>query len=145
MLVVVPLTIEQLGFSTDVELEIQDGHIVLRALRHARAGWEEVLHVQAWRRSPSRRCSIAVRQQVRPDHLQARVNTTARMIAWGGQPSGAAAGRTFAELFDVRTALVIVAAGVGVSAVYGWFSPLRAPLAPPASADDTRQQVQREQ
>jgi predicted MFS family arabinose efflux permease len=68
---------------------------------------------------------IALRQQVTPDHLQARVNTTARMVAWGGQPFGAAVGGLLAELFDVRSALLIVAVGVLISAVYGWFSPLR--------------------
>ena len=36
------VVLEQLGFSTDVELEVQDGQIVLRPLRHARAGWEEI-------------------------------------------------------------------------------------------------------
>jgi MFS family permease len=70
---------------------------------------------------------IALRQQVTPDHLQARVNTTARMVAWGGQPFGAAAAGALAEALDVRSALMIVAIGVGVSAIYGWFSPLREP------------------
>jgi len=68
---------------------------------------------------------IALRQQVTPDQLQARVNTTARMIAWGGQPFGAAAGGALAEALGVRTALLIVAVGVGLSALGGWFSPLR--------------------
>jgi hypothetical protein len=70
---------------------------------------------------------IALRQQVMPDHLQARVNTTARMIAWGGQPFGAAIGGALAEVFDIRTALLLVAIGVGLSALLGWFSPLRVP------------------
>jgi MFS family permease len=68
---------------------------------------------------------IALRQQVTPDHLQARVNTTARMVAWGGQPFGAAVGGALAEAFDVRTALLLVGAGVAASVVYGWLSPLR--------------------
>jgi MFS family permease len=68
---------------------------------------------------------ITLRQQVTPDHLQGRVNTTARMIAWGGQPFGATIGGFLAEALDVRMALLIVASGVGVSAVVGWFSPLR--------------------
>jgi MFS family permease len=79
---------------------------------------------------------IALRQQVTPDHLQARVNTTARMIAWGGQPFGAAAGGALAEARDVRTALMIVAIGVGVSTIYGWFSPLREPPIAHAPAID---------
>jgi hypothetical protein len=76
---------------------------------------------------------IALRQQATPDHLQARVNITARMVSWGGQPFGAAAGGALAEILDVRAALLIVAIGVGLSTVYGWFSPLR-DEAPPASA-----------
>lgn len=35
---------------------------------------------------------IIVRQTLAPDHLQSRVNTTARMITWGGTPIGALAG-----------------------------------------------------
>jgi hypothetical protein len=61
------------------------------------------------------------------------VNTTARMVAWGGQPFGAAAGGLLAELFDVRTALLLVAISVAASAVYGWFSPLREPIEPAAA------------
>lgn len=76
---------------------------------------------------------IALRQQATPDHLQARVNITARMVSWGGQPFGAAAGGAIAEVLDVRAALLIVALGVGLSTLYGWFSPLR-DEAPPASA-----------
>jgi MFS family permease len=72
---------------------------------------------------------ITLRQQVTPDHLQARVNTTARMVAWGGQPFGAAVGGVLTELFDIRIALLIVAGGVALSAIYGWFSPLRDPKA----------------
>lgn len=81
---------------------------------------------------------IALRQQVTPDHLQARVNTTARMVAWGGQPFGAAVGGALAEAFDVRVALLLVAGGVALSAVYGWFSPLRdpePPVVPEATAE----------
>jgi MFS family permease len=68
---------------------------------------------------------ITLRQQVTPDPLQGRVNTTARMIAWGGQPFGATIGGVLAEAIDVRMALLIVASGVGLSALFGWFSPLR--------------------
>jgi MFS family permease len=68
---------------------------------------------------------IALRQQVTPDHLQSRVNTTARMIAWGGAPFGAALGGLIAEATDIRTAYLVMALGVAASAVVGWFSPLR--------------------
>lgn len=47
------------------------------------------------------------------------------MVAWGGQPFGAAVGSALAEALGVRPGLLIVALGVGVSAVLGWFSPLR--------------------
>ncbi|MCR1782715.1 MFS transporter [Nocardioides carbamazepini] len=67
---------------------------------------------------------IAARQRVTPDHLQARVNTTARMIAWGGTPFGAVLGGLTADLVDVPTALagaavlllvsLVLAAGTGL-------------------------------
>ncbi|MFV9504810.1 MAG: MFS transporter [Oscillochloridaceae bacterium umkhey_bin13] len=68
---------------------------------------------------------IAARQRVTPDHLQARVNMTARMLAWGGQPFGAALGGLLADLLDIRLALLIMASGVALSAWYGLRSPLR--------------------
>ena len=36
--------------------------------------------------------TISLRQIVTPDRLQSRVNASARLIAWGGQPFGAAVG-----------------------------------------------------
>jgi MFS family permease len=60
---------------------------------------------------------IAYRQQVTPDHLQSRVNVVARMLAWGGQPLGAAIGGALAALLDVRTAILVTSAAVGVAAV----------------------------
>jgi hypothetical protein len=68
---------------------------------------------------------INLRQLVTPDHLLSRVNTSARMIAWGGTPFGAALGGVLAEYTDIRTTFVIMALGVGASAVLAWFSPLR--------------------
>ncbi|GAA0423377.1 MFS transporter [Acrocarpospora corrugata] len=55
---------------------------------------------------------IIERQEQTPDELQGRVNTTARMIAWGGQPAGAALAGTLAELTSARTALLLVAGTV---------------------------------
>ncbi|GAA3086584.1 MFS transporter [Streptosporangium carneum] len=52
---------------------------------------------------------IVERQEQTPDHLQGRVNTTARMIAWGGQPAGAALAGALAELTTPRTALLTTA------------------------------------
>lgn len=68
---------------------------------------------------------IALRQLVTPDRLQSRVNASARMVAWGGQPLGAVTGGLLAQATSVRTALLIVALGVGSSAALGWASPLR--------------------
>lgn len=68
---------------------------------------------------------ITVRMQVTPDALQGRVNTTARMIAWGGQPLGAALGGVLAEAFGVRTALLVMGCGVLASFLAGLATPLR--------------------
>ncbi|GLY50518.1 MFS transporter [Lentzea sp. NBRC 102530] len=69
---------------------------------------------------------ITYRQQVCPDELQSRVNTTARMIAWGlGQPLGAAlAGVVSVASGDPRAGL---AAGLAVflaGVVWAWASPV---------------------
>jgi len=70
---------------------------------------------------------ITLRQVVTPEHLQSRVNATARMVAWGGTPVGAIAGGVLAQATTVRTALLVMAVGVALSAAIGWFSPLRDP------------------
>ncbi len=69
---------------------------------------------------------ISLRQMVTPDHLQSRVNATARMIAWGGAPFGAAVGGVLAELTTIRATYLVMAVVVAISALIGWFSPLRA-------------------
>jgi MFS family permease len=66
---------------------------------------------------------ITLRQQVIPDHLQGRVNVTARMIAWGGTPFGAALGGLIAQAGGIRVAYLVMAAGVAASAALGWASP----------------------
>ncbi|MGI5240711.1 MFS transporter [Dactylosporangium sp. CA-139066] len=68
---------------------------------------------------------IIARQEATPEHLQGRVNTTARMIAWGGQPVGAALGGVLADAAGVRTALLVTGCGVLAAAVAGWATPLR--------------------
>ena len=69
--------------------------------------------------------NISVRQIVAPAHLQGRVNTTARMISWGGTPFGAMLGGALAEVADVRVALLVMASGVALGLMFGWFSNLR--------------------
>jgi MFS family permease len=102
---------------------------MLAALALAPNVWAGILLIGLWEMCNTLIIinGIALRQQVTPDHLQARVNTTARMIAWGGQPFGAAIGGILTEAFDIRVALLLVAVGVGISALAGWFSPLRDP------------------
>jgi len=68
---------------------------------------------------------ITLRQVVTPERLQSRVNATARMIAWGGTPVGAIIGGVLAQTTTVRIALLVMAAGITLSATTGWFSPLR--------------------
>lgn len=68
---------------------------------------------------------ITLRQVVTPDSLQSRVNAYARMIAWGGTPFGAAIGGLLAQWTSIRTAYVVMAIGVILSIILGWFSPLR--------------------
>jgi MFS family permease len=64
---------------------------------------------------------ITVRQMLTPDHLQSRVNTAGRMIAWGGTPVGALLGGLLAELLPIRLAfgLLTISAAVGAG-LAGW-------------------------
>jgi MFS family permease len=109
---------------------------VLVAVALAPSFWSGVVLIGLWQLCNTLVIinGIALRQQVTPDHLQARVNTTARMVAWGGQPFGAAVGGARAEALDVRAALLLVGVGVAASVVYGWFSPLR-DVEPPAATE----------
>lgn len=67
---------------------------------------------------------IALRQLVTPDHLQSRVNASARMVMVAANPLGAALGGVLAEQISVRFALLIMASGVALSLLLSWFSPL---------------------
>ncbi len=68
---------------------------------------------------------IIYRQQVTPGHLQGRVNVIARMIAWGGQPFGAAAAGIIASTISVRAALLTAGLGVTASLLLCLAGPLR--------------------
>jgi MFS family permease len=64
---------------------------------------------------------ITVRQMLSPDHMQARVNTAGRLIAYGGQPVGALLGGLLAELLPIRLTFALLALGVAVGAgLAGW-------------------------
>ena len=68
---------------------------------------------------------ITLRQQLTPDRLQGRVNVTARMIAWAGQPIGAALGGIIADMTSIRVSFLIMGFGAAASTVYAWSSALR--------------------
>jgi predicted MFS family arabinose efflux permease len=53
-------------------------------------------------------CGISLRQALAPDDLQARVNVTARMIAWGGLPLGGVAAGLLTEAMGVRLAMFLI-------------------------------------
>lgn len=69
---------------------------------------------------------ITYRQQVCPEELQSRVNTTARMLAWGaGQPLGAfLAGAVSVTAGDPRAGLAAGVAVVLAGVVTAWATPV---------------------
>jgi predicted MFS family arabinose efflux permease len=73
---------------------------------------------------------ITVRQMLTPDHLQSRVNTAGRMIAWGGNPVGAVLGGVLAELLPIRLTFGLLAISAAVGAgLAGWSCLGSGPLA----------------
>lgn len=69
--------------------------------------------------------SITVRQLLTPDELQGRVNTTGRMIAWGGTPFGALVGGLVADGYGVRIAYLVLIVPVALSLALILASPVR--------------------
>ena len=63
---------------------------------------------------------ITYRMQVIPDALQSRVNVVGRMVAWGGQPFGATIGGAVASVASVRSAFLLAAAIVALTAAAGY-------------------------
>jgi hypothetical protein len=86
-----------------------------------------VLVLAAWQAAASTVSisGIVVRQTVTPAHLQGRVNTTARMIAWGGQPVGAGLGGLLAASVGIRAAILVTGLGALASLVGAAASGLR--------------------
>lgn len=69
---------------------------------------------------------VSYRQEVTPDALMSRVNTSGRMIAWGlGYPIGALVGGVLAAVLDIRLTLVLCTIPLVAAAVAAWCSPLR--------------------
>ena len=59
---------------------------------------------------------ITYRQLAAPDDLRSSVNVLGRMIAWGGQPVGAAVGALIASMYTVRTAYLSAAVAMAATA-----------------------------
>lgn len=60
---------------------------------------------------------ITYRQLAAPDHLRSSVNVIGRMIAWGGQPFGAAMGAAVSTVADVAVVYAVAASVLAVSSL----------------------------
>ncbi|WP_243060095.1 MFS transporter [Nocardioides sp. SR21] len=76
---------------------------------------------------------IVARQALAPDELQSRVNATARMIAWGGQPVGALVAAALVTVVDVRATILLVSTALLASALAAWTSGLHRRAVAPAT------------
>jgi MFS family permease len=79
--------------------------------------------------------AITYRQQVTPDHLMSRVNTTGRMLSFGlGWPVGAVLGGVVSQAAGPVAGLLSGAVVLAGGAVGAWLSPLRHEPAPEVAA-----------
>jgi predicted MFS family arabinose efflux permease len=78
-----------------------------------------LLTVSSWGTATAIVTGITYRQIVAPDDLRSSVNVLGRMIAWGGQPFGAAIGAGIAGARDVYTAYVVATVVMAVSSIGG--------------------------
>lgn len=70
--------------------------------------------------------SITYRQQVTPEPLMSRVNTTGRMLSFGlGWPVGSVLGGAVGEVGGPQAGILAGAAVLAVAVAVGWASPLR--------------------
>ncbi|MEZ0167006.1 MFS transporter [Kineococcus sp. LSe6-4] len=95
--------------------------LVLAVVVVAGTWWAAALALLAWQTASTLAIlnAIVVRQTVTPMPLQARVNTTARMIAWGGQPLGAAVGGAVTAWSSLEAGLGLAVACTAASVVGG--------------------------
>jgi MFS family permease len=78
--------------------------------------------------------AITYRQQVTPEPLMSRVNTTGRMLSFGlGTPIGALLGGLVAQHYGPRAGMLAGGAVLAVAVVFAWLSPLRREGANPAA------------
>ena len=70
--------------------------------------------------------AITYRQQVTPEPLMSRVNTTGRMLSFGlGTPLGALLGGLVAQHYGPRAGMLAGGVVLAVAVVFAWLSPLR--------------------
>ena len=70
--------------------------------------------------------AITYRQQVTPEPLMSRVNTTGRMLSFGlGSPIGSVLGGVVAQVADPWAGILAGAAVLAAGAAVAWLSPLR--------------------
>jgi MFS family permease len=69
--------------------------------------------------------NVTLRMSMLPQSLQARVNTTARTIAWGGEPVGAAIVTALVGGFSVQVSMAICAVPLILLSAVVWATPLR--------------------
>jgi hypothetical protein len=73
---------------------------------------------------------ITYRMLATPDGLRSRVNVVGRMVAWGGQPFGAAFGGVLAQATSVRVSLLVAGAVFGISGIGARLALRRGPSRP---------------
>jgi MFS family permease len=93
---------------------------VLTAILAANTRWLTALVMIAafsWAITMTIIVGITYRQLAAPDDLRSSVNVIGRMIAWGGQPFGAATGAAISATTDVPTAYIVAAAVMLISGI----------------------------
>ncbi|HEY3685978.1 MAG TPA: MFS transporter [Streptosporangiaceae bacterium] len=81
---------------------------------------------------------VSFRQWLCPERLLGRVNATMRFFVWGTMPLGAFAGGALASMVGVRPVLWVAAAGMTVTFVPVFLSPLRSMRGLPEPVDRGR-------
>lgn len=68
---------------------------------------------------------VSLRQALTPHRLLGRVNATMRFFVWGTMPLGALVGGVLGSVMDLRTTLLLAAAGTMLAVLPVLFSPVR--------------------
>ncbi len=77
----------------------------------------------------------SLQQSLTPDRLLGRMSATARFVSWGGLPLGGVLGGLSGSLYGARSTLWIGAAGMMLSFLPNFLSPLRTMTVLPVSAE----------